>query len=299
VSRPIFVALAAAALFAADLPDAHAGGKAPTVKLLSGGKRPRTALRLALKPGSERAVFASDMSMAMTTGGNTMPKMVLPTIVMESRMTIGKRVGGDAARVTFSVDKAYAVDRPGTMAGVIPAMNKAIGAAVGMKGSGVLSTRGITRDAKISLPPGMPPQMRQLLASTERNMEQLSAPFPKSKVGVGARWQVIQTIEEGGMKLRQVVTYELTELRGRKGKLAISLVQTGKPQAISGAGVPSNARLEHYKATGKGTLSFDLDRTVPRSTLTMKADYAVSVAMAGNKQTVSTVMEMTIDVKPK
>lgn len=280
-------------------PAAHAG-KAPQVKLLSSGKGAKQKLRFTLKPGSvEKMVMRTDMAMAMKLAGKPMPKTKMPTMVMEMTLSIGDRTGGDEARFGYTFDDARTESRPGVQPAVAQAMDKALGSAKGTTGGGIISDRGITRENTINLPAGLPPQMRQAMQSAEHSIEQLASPLPRQAVGVGARWQTKQVIEENGMHIEQLVTYKLLALNGKQGKLAISVVQKGRPQDIKLPGMPAKAHLDKYAATGTGTMRFDLDRLVPTSSVSLSSAYAMTMKMGGKTQTIATKLEMTMAIAPK
>ncbi len=280
-------------------PAAHAG-KAPQVKLLSSGKGAKQKLRFTLAPGSvEKMVMRTDMSMDMKIPGMPMPQTKMPTMVMEMTLSIGDRTGGDEARFGYTFDDARTESRPGVQPAVAQAVGKALGAAKGTTGGGIISDRGITRENTINLPPGLPAQMKQAMQSAERSMEQLASPLPRQAVGVGARWQTKQVIEENGMHLEQVVTYKLLELNGKKGKLSMSVVQKGKPQNINLPGMPAKVHLDKYKASGSGTMNFDLDRLVPTSSVSLQSNYAMTMNMGGKTQTIETKLDMTMAIAPK
>ncbi len=280
-------------------PAAHAGTR-PQVKLLSSGKGAKQKLRFTLKPGSvEKMVMRTDMEMEMKIPGMPMPAMKMPTMVMGMTLSIGDRTGGDEARFGYIFDEAHAVNRPGVQANMVEAIDKALGTAKGTTGGGIISDRGMTRENTINLPAGLPPQMKQAMQSAERSMEQLASPLPRQAVGVGARWQTKQVITENGMHLEQLVTYKLVELHGKTGKLTFEVVQKGKPQSLTLPGMPAKAHLDRYKASGSGTMTFDLDRLVPTSTVSLSAAYTMSVTAGGKKQTIDTKLSMTMGVSPK
>ena len=70
------------------------------------------------------------------------------------------------------------------------------------------------------------------MGSTTDQMKVLSIPLPEEELGVGARWEVYQTLVNSGMTMYQKSEFELVAVDGRKVTLKSKLEQTAPPQAM-------------------------------------------------------------------
>jgi len=278
--RAGLVAVGASLIFLSLPSAARADDKASTVKLLDAGKKPRRALRYQLRAGAKETVkISTDMSMKMEMAGSALPETAIPTIEMEMAIGVEKKLSNREYRYEFSVTSATARKRAGVMDQMVTLVQQALDSAKGMSGTAIVDTRGFNRDMKVNMPAGLAPQMEQMMQGMNKGLDQMSAPFPAEAVGKGAKWQVRQVIEQGGMKLRQVLTFRLVALKGDTGTLEVSVVQTAKPQTITVSGM--TAELIRYSGKGSGTSKFSLLKLVPTMTMKVKSEYAMKVGSYG------------------
>lgn len=294
----------AALSFGCDKDSKAAGGKSGKsgleIKLLDAGQEPRRALRYKLQVGAKDTMNMSmDMDMQMKMTGMPSPNVVMPTMVMSMSMEIVEKVSDDEVRYRFELTDISVKDRPGAMSGATGMLETQMKKLVGMKGSAVVNGRGINRDAKLEMPEGLDAQMKQMMSGTMQNMEQLSAPFPEEPVGKGARWELHQNIAQNGMKIEQVVVYELVELDGDTGKMTATVTQSAGRQNVEMPGMGSaKAELLDLKSSGSGSTSFNLAKLVPTSNIGLKSDYSMNVSAMGQEQTISAHLEMQVGISP-
>ncbi len=125
--------------------------------------------------------------------------------------------------------------------------------------------RGVTRQMNLELSAVLDPQMRQSMESGRQAMEQLSAPLPEEPVGIGARWQVEQLVDQNGLELKQKIVYQLVELEGKRASLKATITQTGDPQVTSLPNLPPGftAELLSHSGAGSGRVELHLGRLEP------------------------------------
>ncbi len=293
--RTCVVALGASLLLSTAPTVANAGKKKTKVVVLNAGKAPRRALRYKLHVGAKEKIrVATDMSMSMKMGANSLPETAIPTIEMLMTVDVTKKLSSDEFRYKFEIAEVAARKRAGVMDSMVSIVQQALDSAKGMTGTATVDTRGFNRDIDVKLPPGLPAQMQQMMQGMNKGLDQMSSPLPAEPVGAGARWRVKQVIEQSGMKLNQVLTFELVELHGDTGKLKVKLSQSAEKQTINASGM--QAELVSYNGSGSGTTSFDLTKLVPISQLSLVSDYKMKVPSVGELEG---HMKMAMSIKRK
>ncbi len=295
---PLLCAALMAALAVPSTP-AHAGGKAPTVKLQSPGKGPRRPLRYALQTGStDTAVMRMGMSMKNRLPGMGDSEIVIPWVDTDITVNLGERRGADEHLMMFSIDDMRVETRPGVIEGVTEAMKGMLDKMKGMTGSAYINTRGVTRESSFLIPAGLPPEVRQMLEQTEDSLDQMSAPLPVEAVGKGARWRITSTHDRGGMKTTDRFDYEVVALAGDRVELKVTITQTAGPQVVT---APTGSyELVSYKGKGSGRISLDLRHPVPESKVTMTVDQVARIDMGtGKKEKMPTHIELELVIGRK
>jgi hypothetical protein len=145
------------------------------------------------------------------------------------------------------------------------------------------------------------PRLAQLLDQLQQSLGQMGAPFPEEPVGIGARWAVTSEVQQQGMKLQQVATYELTELSGDKGAARIDLKQFAPRGAVTPPGLPPNVKAEivSLDSRGLGKLRFDLKRSVPEGQLRTKSKIKVRTTSGGRQENTSMDLDVRIRFVPE
>jgi hypothetical protein len=274
-----------------------ANASAPTVTLVSAGSDPKVALRYAPTQGDkDRLDMVMNMGMEMNMGGGSMPMKIPPmTMVMDTEITSAT---ADSFELSANVTSVKIDAKKGDPMG--DAMGPELDKMVGMKMISKMTKRGILEKADIQMPPGINPQMMQMMDSMKQSVSQATAPFPDEPVGVGASWKVVSNLENGGMKIIQTANFELVKMDGNKGTLKIKIEQTAPPQEVKQPGMPAGftTKLDHLATTGTGEMNFDLTRVVPASAkVTMKSDFALTAEGQGQKQQVSMKMDIAMTMK--
>jgi hypothetical protein len=246
------------------------GAPPPTVELLSPGAEPRRALRYALTPGArERVVIELDMELAMALADAPSPPVQLPRMQMVLDLDIEELASEEAAdgvaRYTFELSEARTLASDGVDPTVLRAIEQGLVQTIGTRGSAVVDARGVSRDTRIDIPAGAPPETRQMMETTAQQMEQLASPLPAEPVGEGARWEITQHLEQNGISIVQTSVMTLASLDGQTGRLEASIRQEAEPQVVQMPGAMAGARAEllELRSRGEGIIDFDLARLMP------------------------------------
>jgi hypothetical protein len=263
------------------------------VKLLSPGAEPRQTLRYQLAAGLKEkgAMILGIPELAVTVEGNTAPTQKLPSTSMTFDLMVAKVEPDGNIHYDFSLAKATAVKTPGVDAKVLSTMNKSLDLLRGFGGSGVVSSRGFNIDAKLNVPPGVPPELQQTLQGLEQSIRQLAAPLPEEPVGVGGRWQFTSPVTMNGLTLEQVATYEILKLTGTRVYCKVSVTQSAPKQTLSVQG--QSIELISLKSNGGGTMEFETNHLCPSKS---KVDVTSATEVRAQGQTTTMSMRLVAEI---
>lgn len=265
----------------------------PTIKLLSAGSEPRRALRLEFVKGTKEHLVLTT-NQAVTANG--MPAGSIPTVkIMMDVEIVGIEANGDA-KYQFSILGSEVVGRPGIPAMVVSNTQQALDAMTGVTGTSYVDDRGFNRDFSVDLPPAMSVQMQTRMVDQVSNMGQTSAPFPLDPVGVGAKWEVHQTLEQRGMTIGQVTTFELVEMNTDTGKMTSKVVQTAGRQTMPPPQPGTTAELLGLKGSGEGRVEYDLNGLVPAAVSTVTIELNMRASRGGQTEDITLMLEQGSEV---
>jgi hypothetical protein len=231
---------------------ARAEAPAPTITVLSTGKSPTKPLRFEAKQGAKLTLEIVERS-AMSRLANGKPPAPEPTLAF--RTTLDADISEVRANGDFRTDVVYRkieADATRMNPELARGINASLGGVVGMTGHTIVTSRGITKETDLRVPASVTPELRQKIEAFRGLQGQIISPFPDEPVGVGARWDSSLTAEvpddNGGLIVHQTTSYELVELAGTRGKLAITVKSTAS--SVDDKLTTST--------TGKGEVAFDL-----------------------------------------
>jgi hypothetical protein len=277
-------------------------GAPAAVTVLSPGAEPRTKLRYSV-PNATKSHMSMNMLMSMSmemAGMGAMPGMQMPLMKMGADLEVTNvAASGDItynlAFTGFSVDST-----PGVDPAVVAAMQGLDADIKALKGSSTISDRGIARSVNFDFSKVTNPALKQTMDSVSSTLQNMSMPLPEDAVGVGARWEVRQSLAAGGMQTFQKTVFELVGLSDKTATLKTTTEVTAPPQAISNPAMPPGAdvRLQKLSGTGTGTMTVHLDGLVPTSEGTMLQNMVMEINMGGTAQTMSTAMTLKMSISP-
>lgn len=281
-----------------SLPGYPAPGGEAIVTVLEPGTAPRTQLRYQLRPPHQEAIdLTMQMGMTMSIGGMAVP-VDLPPFTLSAR--------ADITDVASNGDASYAIAF--TKLTVAPGGNEAVSAALkqseasmtSVKGSGVVSNRGVPRSMKMDTSGITDPTMKQTFDQMASSFQNMSMPLPEEAVGVGARWEVRTAIDSGGASIFQKTEYEIVALDGHVLTLKAKVEQTAPPQSVNVPNLPPgvDASLSKMTGSGTGTVSLRLNALTPTSAMESATSMSMDVSMNGQTQSVTTQIKLKVTIAP-
>jgi len=245
-------------------------------EVMAYGVEPRRELRYEWESGQvERMSMVMEIEMAM---GGQVEKIRPPAATMLADIEIIERVA-EGYRVTIEMTGVDAG------AGADPLMQMELNKLIGVRGSGTISDRGEAMEMSIDIPEGVE-------GAARGNMEQAGATLfklpvlPEEPVGIGAKWLNWEPLENHGLKGVHATLYTLERIEGDTLYLSMEFGQHAPRQSLQADG--RAVTMMDFRGSGEGTMTIDLARVVPDSTVEMNSSF--TQAAAG--QSVSMKMEV-------
>lgn len=298
VAAVVLLLAASASIVSAQAPEGFPAAGAPAVvTMISAGAAPRSALRYT-PPANARQHFEMTMamSMAMEVGGASVPAVPLPVMKIGADCVVTEVApSGDVTFTTAFTGAEIDTSANPALASQFESMKDAL---TSVKGSATISNRGVVRSSAFDFTKMANSQLAQVMGSTTDMLKNVSTPLPEEEVGVGARWEVRNTLATNGLTMFQKTDYELVAYDGKVVTLKTTVAQTALPQAMSNPALPPGAevQLERYTGGGSGNMRLNPSELVPVSDGTIDSTMAMTVSMSGMVQqmVVSTSVKLTI-----
>jgi hypothetical protein len=179
------------------------------------------------------------------------------------------------------------------------------------KGRGTVSSSGVIKAMQLDVVhyATMPTNLAPIFDAVEH----LVVPFPDVAVGVGARWEVREALEAGGVtKYRptifQKTEYEVVSIDGATVSLRVKTGQTGPAQTLRDPVPPfsnpaassgPDRRLQSMSGSGTGTVVVHLNSLVPVSERQSRTSLVMTWMSDNQHPTASPVEARTIDATVK
>jgi hypothetical protein len=273
--------------------------EAPVVTVVAPGAEPRQKLRFHPPLGAKRTVLLTmRMAMDVKLGENALPKTKVPTMKLWIDTVVKSVAPNGDIRYDFAFNKAEVVDDPES-AQLVQLVRDQISKVKGIKGHALVSSRGVTIETDLQLPPTLDPQMRQMLESMKQSMTQLAAPMPEEPVGLGAKWDTKMKVAQSGMRLDQTAHYTLRSLEHDRGTLGVELAQHADPQKIQAPGMPAGANVDlvSLQSGGQGEITFELVHLMPAAAkLQLNSRTKMNVEAMGQKQPMSMGIDLGFEL---
>ena len=236
----------------------------PVVEVVRPGATPRRKLRLRAATGQkERLKMTMVMDLTAKVGLRTAPKTQLPPMVMFMTLDVSATQPNGDILYQFALDKTDVQPRAGVHPKVATALRTAMSSMNGTSGRALVSARGFRRQVSLAMPPGADQQTQQIVAVIEQAMQQLVPPLPEEPVGVGAQWTLTQTVEQNGIAVQQVATYDLTGIQGNTISTDVTVSETAAPQSVTVPGA-GTMKLLSLDSKGTGNMRTDLTKLTPQ-----------------------------------
>jgi hypothetical protein len=278
-----------------------AAGAAPIVKLISPGTAPLTRLRYKVAAGQKSTmVMTMNMGMNVSMGGQPMPAMDMPVMKMTTDIaTTAVSPTGDIS-YNIVVTGMTAESAPGADPTVAQIFSGAADAIKNLKGTAVISDRGVKRSSKLDLEAVSDATVKQALQSFSSSIENIASPLPEEAIGPGAKWEVRQSTNVSGMTAFQKSEYELVSVVGNVATIRVKTDQTAPPQPMNNPALPAGLTMmvEKMLGTGTGTITLDLTTLIPKAEMSMTTDASIVMDMGGTTQPMGMTMKLKTTVAP-
>ena len=204
------------------------------VKLLAPGADPKTALRYKVPAGFKTSgAISLTMGLSMNMAGMALPAMDLPGMKMTFDLAVtGVTPAGDVTYDLAFTDMTTEA-APGLDPSVAAMIQGSAAAIKEIKGTATISNRGVVRSTTFDLSKMSDPNLKQALQQVSAQLEGMAMPLPEEAVGAGARWEVRQAVNAGGMATYVRTEYELVSVTGTTVQLRLKSETTAPPQQVT------------------------------------------------------------------
>ena len=256
-------------------------------------------LRYTFKTGS-KAQMVMTLAMSSSIGMGAAQAMALDLPIIKTVADIGITAVSANGDATYDLvfTNLTAEPPPGGDPSMAAMVQKQMASVNGLKASATVSNRGLTTATKLTIDQTNP-ALAQMTSQMTSSIENMSVPFPAEAVGTGARWEVRQTLTNGGTTIYQRTECELVSADASSVKLNVKIEQTGPRQTLSGgAGLPGGMSMdvESITGSGTGTMTLRLDSLVPTSE--MSTNTSMAIAMGTQKANMDMKAKMSVAPGP-
>jgi len=266
-----------------------------SLELFDPGAEPRQELRFTPAVNAKQTVAMTvDMDITMSINGQSPPQIDTPAVEIKIETQVTKVDANGDIYTDFSYSDVDVIPAPNTPPELVNTMRSQLQSLVGLQGSIIIDVQGNTKDINFDLPENLDPISEQMFEQMSNSLKQLSSPFPSEAIGVGAKWQVPNSVSiNNGISINQIATYELVSLQDNIATLEVSLEQNAPPQSINLPGMPPGAsvELESLDSEGQGDMTIGLSQIMPISaTISLDSNTKMKVTPPNSAQ------EMTMDM---
>jgi hypothetical protein len=288
--------------------EAEPAAKSPSasksaVKLIDAGAEPRQVLRLHVKPGDKQMVIMSvkmNMDMDVPAGGtNTTRAMDLPAMSLPMDVTVQSVAPNGDITYEAVFEEPGVVNDTNIPPQVVQGMKMALGKIKGMTGTGVISSRGVSKSADVKAPNDADPQMRQSIEQIKQSMHNIGTPMPEEAVGTGAKWEIKMPVKSQGMSIDQTADYQLTSVQGDHVNATFTLTQSAANQKVQNPAM-GNAQMNliQYTGSGTGNVTTDLSKLMAiQASMDMHIDMNSQITMGTKTQPLNMKMGMNMTLE--
>jgi hypothetical protein len=270
------------------------------LELLNPGVEPRRELRFRPVVNSKQTMtMTMGMSMGMSMGEMTMPKMALPKVVLKIDLNVTAVDPSGDIHYTFAYSDIKAIADKDTPPESLAAMQKSFKSLVGYKGDLVVTSMGKLKSKNMSIPKNVDPMLKKTLEQLSKSMEQVSTPLPMQMLGVGAKWQVTNSVKVSNIQMNQSATYEVLKMDDRGISIRTKINQSAPSQNFQVPGLDPKAKikLNSLISTGEGRYVLRFDSLLPiEGQLLLNTDTNMSVQNDPKDEPVNVLSKLAIDL---
>ena len=273
----------------------------PVVSLLDAGAGPGRTLRLQTQVGAAQTLRLSiRMTVQQTLNQTPIPNRPQPSMnfTLDTVVT-SVNANGDIS-YDFEITNVDVSNEPGVPPALADSIQRLLEPAVGVRGSGVTSDRGFSKQVRIPVPPGTSPILERQLIAIEEWLAQMTTPFPADPVGVGAKWQVRSTVTAEGITIKQTAVFTLVAVGPDRIEFQATIAQDADPQPVVAPGIPAgmSVSFSSYKSQGGGRRLIEVHRLFPLdATIDLANDSTMIMTVRGAPQQMERRLETSTKLK--
>jgi len=285
---------------AAAQPAEAAAAPAPTVKVTDLGQGERRELRLRIAKGwKEAGVMVSRVEMATEASGASLPPQKMPAPEVTIRVEVTDVSADGDFTYTFQFSEVKLTEEEGVSPLALEAMKSQLQSVKGLTGTATVTSRGVVKKVDMKVPDSAAPRVRQTIEGTLQSFKSFSVPLPEEPVGVGARWDVEQVVESGGLKVNQSTGFELVSFRDDQVRLKVRVKNSGSARDLKARGGPAGSRVSllSMDLAGAGETILHLQRVLPEKTdLQVAGEYRTRMEIQGQSRDLTTRTKVSTTV---
>lgn len=270
------------------------------IQLLTPGTKPLRELKFRPAANSKQTMTVTmGMSADTSMGDSPMTKMPIPKMVMKMDLNVRQVDPNGDIHYSFAYSDIKAIADKDTPPEMVAAFQNSLKNLMGIQGDMVISSSGQVKSKNLILPKTVEPMIRQTLERFNKSMEQFSIQLPIGMVGLGAKWQINNSLQASGIKLNQSSTYEIVEINDLGMTVQTKMIQSSSPQELRlpGAGKDVKAKLTSLTSNGEGKYLIQFDSLLPISgKLSVNTDSKILIQSDPKDQPTSIVNKMAIDL---
>ena len=266
------------------------------------GAQPRQPLVLKVARGSRmRAAMVNKIGLELTLDGRALPAGVTPTTrtVLEQR---GEAVDADGTvHFTMTFADVSVIATPGVDPAVARQVQAGLDQLEGLQGTGAVHAQNDVKSFSVDSSRITDATLKSTLDSMSDQVGNLSSPFPKEPVGVGARWTVRRSATINGLTMNMMTRYTLESRTGDRYELDVTqnAVSPPGPAAFPNLPAGSRASVVNFTLQSKGTVTGDVTRSLPvNSTMSGTGDGAFAITAGNDGGTLQQKMTIDLSMSP-
>jgi hypothetical protein len=266
------------------------------VKLLDAGTGPQQELRF--RPTLEhtqRTETTMLMSGHMDVMGMPVP-LDMPSIILTMEVSIKEAPDGGNIRYDSLVSEAKVVG-DNLPAHLVAAIEPHLRGVVGTRAEVEVTAWGEVLNSRFIVSDTASPELVQQF---QKSLKDSGTALPQQAVGIGARWQTHDDIEEKGIKMGRTTTYTLRALEGTIASLDVDVAIAASPQDVVNDQLPPGSKmvLDKVSGGGKGQVTLDLTQTQPTAaTLDFNTTMEMSVSAGEGQPSMPMKMAMQVGTR--
>lgn len=227
----------------------------------------------------------------MSVDGKAVPTFKIPTIAITLNTVVSKVEPNGDINYELSYSDVNLIGKSTLSPEELNNLRSQIKNLNQFKGSVIIDNRGYTKKANFVTPQGLDPSIKQMLDQMLSPIEQLSSAliFPQEAVGIGAKWRIISEKNLSGIKLKQIVTNKLINIKDGIASLNISIEEQAPPgtnlnlpEIPEGVTITVRANSKH-----QGQALINLNKLMP-SKLSIEYKAQISLKSTGSVEETTT-----------